>query len=33
MRLAELAEVVQAHPGNALGEGGTGLSGGEAVRL
>jgi len=30
---ARLASVAQAHPGTALGEGGSGLSGGEAVRL
>lgn len=33
MRLAALEPVAQAHPGAALGEGGSGLSGGEAVRL
>lgn len=33
MRFAALDEVAQAHPGVALGEGGSGLSGGEAVRL
>jgi ATP-binding cassette subfamily C protein CydD len=33
MRFAALEGVAQAHPGTALGEGGTGLSGGEAVRL
>jgi len=33
MRFASLDEVAQAHPGVALGEGGHGLSGGEAVRL
>lgn len=33
MRFAELADVAQAHPRSALGEGGNGLSGGEAVRL
>ncbi|SCX43855.1 ATP-binding cassette, subfamily C, CydD [Variovorax sp. EL159] len=33
MRFASLDEVAQAHPGVALGEGGQGLSGGEAVRL
>lgn len=33
MRLAGLGAVVQAHPGTMLGEGGSGLSGGEAVRL
>ena len=33
MRIADLGSVAQAHPGVALGEGGTGLSGGEAVRL
>lgn len=33
MRFAELADVAQAQPGVALGEGGRGLSGGEAVRL
>jgi ATP-binding cassette subfamily C protein CydD len=33
MRFAALDDVAQAHPANALGEGGTGLSGGEAVRL
>ena len=33
MRFAALAEVEQAHPAAALGEGGAGLSGGEAVRL
>lgn len=33
MRFASLEEVAQAHPGVALGEGGHGLSGGEAVRL
>jgi ATP-binding cassette subfamily C protein CydD len=33
MRFAVLDEVAQAHPGVSLGEGGTGLSGGEAVRL
>lgn len=33
MRFAALEEVAQAHPGVALGEGGSGLSGGEAVRL
>ena len=33
MRFAALEDVVQAHPGVALGEGGQGLSGGEAVRL
>ncbi|MBH2043608.1 MAG: thiol reductant ABC exporter subunit CydD [Comamonadaceae bacterium] len=30
---AQLGEVAQAHPGVSLGEGGTGLSGGEAARL
>ena len=33
MRFAQLDKVAQAHPGVALGEGGSGLSGGEAVRL
>lgn len=33
MRFASLDEVAQAHPGVALGEGGHGLSGGEAARL
>lgn len=33
MRFAQLEHVAQAHPGAALGEGGLGLSGGEAVRL
>ena len=33
MQWAALGDVVQAHPGNTLGEGGSGLSGGEAVRL
>ncbi len=33
MRTADLDGVAQAHPGVALGEGGTGLSGGEAARL
>lgn len=33
MHLAGLASVAQAHPGMALGEGGMGLSGGEAARL
>nr|WP_256354118.1 thiol reductant ABC exporter subunit CydD [Variovorax sp. dw_308] len=33
MRLARLEAVAQAHPGVALGEGGVGLSGGEAARL
>ncbi|AMM23249.1 thiol reductant ABC exporter subunit CydD [Variovorax sp. PAMC 28711] len=33
MRFAELADVAQAHPRSMLGEGGNGLSGGEAVRL
>ncbi len=33
MRFAALEDVAQAHPGVALGEGGRGLSGGEAVRL
>ncbi|WP_051603176.1 thiol reductant ABC exporter subunit CydD [Simplicispira psychrophila] len=33
MQWAALDTVAQAHPGTALGEGGTGLSGGEAVRL
>jgi len=33
MRLARLDEVSQAHPGAVLGEGGTGLSGGEGARL
>lgn len=33
MRFAQLGAVAQAHPGAALGEGGSGLSGGEAVRL
>jgi len=33
MRFAALEDVAQAHPGVALGEGGCGLSGGEAVRL
>lgn len=33
MRFASLDDVAQAHPGTALGEGGRGLSGGEAVRL
>ena len=33
MRFAALDDVAQAHPGVALGEGGSGLSGGEAVRL
>ena len=33
MQVADLGSVAQAHPGVALGEGGTGLSGGEAARL
>ena len=33
MRFAALEDVAQAHPASILGEGGTGLSGGEAVRL
>jgi ATP-binding cassette subfamily C protein CydD len=33
MRFASLEAVTQAHPGVTLGEGGHGLSGGEAVRL
>lgn len=33
MRFASLDAVAQAHPGTALGEGGRGVSGGEAVRL
>ena len=33
VRMAGLEEVQQAHPAAALGEGGQGLSGGEAVRL
>jgi ATP-binding cassette subfamily C protein CydD len=33
MRFASLEAVTQAHPGVTLGEGGYGLSGGEAVRL
>ncbi len=33
MQTADLGSVAQAHPGVALGEGGTGLSGGEAARL
>jgi ATP-binding cassette subfamily C protein CydD len=33
MRFAALGDVAQAHPGMTLGEGGCGLSGGEAVRL
>ncbi len=33
MRVAGLADVTQAHPRGRLGEGGSGLSGGEAVRL
>ncbi|WP_093160282.1 thiol reductant ABC exporter subunit CydD [Variovorax sp. YR216] len=33
MRFAVLQDVAQAHPGMSLGEGGSGLSGGEAVRL
>jgi len=33
MQLAGLGHVVHAHPGAALGEGGSGLSGGELVRL
>ena len=33
MRIADLGSVAQAHPGVALGEGGSGLSGGEAARL
>lgn len=33
MRFAALVDVAQAHPAASLGEGGTGLSGGEAVRL
>ncbi|HEX7435119.1 MAG TPA: ATP-binding cassette domain-containing protein, partial [Caldimonas sp.] len=33
MKFADLQGVAQAHPGVALGEGGTGLSGGEVVRL
>jgi ATP-binding cassette subfamily C protein CydD len=33
MQFAGLESVAQAHPGTALGEGGGGLSGGEAVRL
>ena len=33
IRFAGLAHVAQAHPAAALGEGGAGLSGGEAVRL
>ena len=33
MQVAGLKAVVQAHPGSILGEGGTGLSGGEGARL
>ncbi|MGJ7579521.1 thiol reductant ABC exporter subunit CydD [Variovorax sp. RHLX14] len=33
MRIADLGSVAQAHPGVALGEGGSGMSGGEAARL
>ena len=33
MQWAALDDVAQAHPGSTLGEGGSGLSGGEAVRL
>ena len=33
MQWAALDDVAQAHPGSRLGEGGSGLSGGEAVRL
>ena len=33
MRVADLGDVAQARPGVALGEGGSGLSGGEAARL
>ncbi|WP_422823123.1 thiol reductant ABC exporter subunit CydD [Variovorax ureilyticus] len=33
MQFAVLQDVAQAHPGMSLGEGGSGLSGGEAVRL
>ena len=33
MQWAALGDVAQAHPGSTLGEGGSGLSGGEAVRL
>ncbi|MBB3177962.1 thiol reductant ABC exporter subunit CydD [Variovorax sp. Sphag1AA] len=33
MQFAVLEDVAQAHPGMSLGEGGSGLSGGEAVRL
>ncbi len=33
VQFAALEQVAQAHPGTALGEGGSGLSGGEAVRL
>ena len=33
MRFAALEDVAQAHPASILGEGGSGLSGGEAVRL
>lgn len=33
MQSAHLTNVAQAHPGNTLGEGGTGLSGGEGARL
>ena len=33
MRVASLQDVAQAHPASTLGEGGSGLSGGEAVRL
>lgn len=33
MQFAVLDDVAQAHPGMSLGEGGSGLSGGEAVRL
>jgi ATP-binding cassette subfamily C protein CydD len=33
IRFASLDNVAQAHPGTTLGEGGSGLSGGEAVRL
>ena len=33
MRFASLQDVAQAHPASTLGEGGSGLSGGEAVRL
>ncbi len=33
MHLAQLEDVAQAHPGVTLGEGGTGLSGGEGARL